>query len=106
MQISHYFVSCRITQTYDTGCCVYFYLGFNWGSFEDPVAVFEHLEILARKEILKSGGSLSHHHGVGKIRSKFYESQVSPLGVQLYTVIKKFLDPQNIFGVGNLLCHL
>ncbi|XP_065202121.1 alkyldihydroxyacetonephosphate synthase [Planococcus citri] len=106
MQISHYFVSCRVTQTYDTGCCVYFYLGFNWGNFENPVAVFEHLETLARTEILKCGGSISHHHGVGKIRSKFYQSQVSPLGVQLYTVIKKFLDPHNIFGVGNLLCHL
>jgi len=29
------------------------------------------LEHAARDEILKSGGSLSHHHGVGKIRRDF-----------------------------------
>lgn len=106
MEIKYYFISCRVTQTYDTGCCIYFYLGFNWGNFEDPVAVFEHLETLARTEILKSGGSLSHHHGVGKIRSKFYVNQVSDMGAELYKVVKNYFDPQNIFGVGNILCHL
>lgn len=68
--------------------------------------VYERLEVMAREEILKSGGSLSHHHGVGKIRSKFYRAQVTDYGVDLYKAMKQFVDPQNIFGVGNLLCHI
>ena len=39
--------------------------------FQDPVGLYVELEHLARQEILSSGGSLSHHHGVGKIRQAF-----------------------------------
>lgn len=28
--IKHYLISCRVTQTYDAGCCIYFYMGFNY----------------------------------------------------------------------------
>lgn len=58
---------------------------------------------MARDEILASGGSLSHHHGVGKLRAKWFCGQVSPLGVQLYSATKKQLDPKNIFACGNLV---
>lgn len=106
LKIKHFLISCRITQTYDTGCCVYFYLAFNSADQEDPVHVFEELESLAREEILKCGGSVSHHHGIGKIRSKFYTSQVSEYGANLYRVVKRYVDPQNIFGIGNILSRL
>lgn len=36
---------------------------------ENPVSVFAELEEAARDEILLAGGSLSHHHGIGKARS-------------------------------------
>ncbi|XP_026277356.2 alkyldihydroxyacetonephosphate synthase [Frankliniella occidentalis] len=104
--IDHYFISCRVTQTYDVGSCVYFYFGFNWTSLpetSDPLSVYERLEEMARDEILASGGSLSHHHGVGKLRAKWFCGQVSPLGVQLYSATKKQLDPKNIFACGNLV---
>ncbi len=65
------FISCRVTQVYDTGACVYFYLGFMWTGLSDPVAAFTLVEDRARLKILECGGSLSHHHGVGKHRKKF-----------------------------------
>lgn len=49
------------------------------------------------------GGSISHHHGVGKIRSQWYKQSVSQLGVNLFKSAKIELDPKNIFGLGNLL---
>lgn len=36
---------------------------------KDPPAVFGELEEAARDEILCAGGSLSHHHGIGKARA-------------------------------------
>ena len=54
---------CRVTQAYDAGACVYFYLAFNYTGISDPLHTFEEMEISARDEILSSGGSLSHHHG-------------------------------------------
>ncbi|XP_034477728.1 alkyldihydroxyacetonephosphate synthase [Drosophila innubila] len=102
-KISHYTISCRVTQTYDAGACIYFYFGFRSLSIPDPVAVFEAIEHSAREEILACGGSLSHHHGVGKIRSHWYRNAVTETGTSLYSATKRHLDPRNIFAAGNLL---
>ncbi|XP_062562789.1 alkyldihydroxyacetonephosphate synthase [Armigeres subalbatus] len=104
--ISHYFASCRVTQSYDAGAAVYFYFGFNHSNFSDPVHVYETIESHARDEILASGGSVSHHHGVGKIRARWYPQTVSEVGVNLYRATKNELDPKNIFAVGNFLPEL
>lgn len=100
--IQHFLVSCRITQTYDAGCCIYFYMGFNYGMISDPVKTYEAIEEAARHEILACGGSLSHHHGVGKMRANFYPKAVGEAGVALYRATKNHLDPNNIFSAGNL----
>uniref|UniRef100_A0A452QP61 Alkylglycerone-phosphate synthase n=1 Tax=Ursus americanus TaxID=9643 RepID=A0A452QP61_URSAM len=55
--------TCRVTQTYDAGACIYFYFAFNYRGISDPLTVFEQTEAAAREEILANGGSLSHHHG-------------------------------------------
>src|SRR5206468_5371040 len=65
------FVTARITQIYGTGVCIYFYFGFYYKGIPNPQEVYLELENMARDEILKSGGSLSHHHGVGKLRRAF-----------------------------------
>ncbi|XP_045448843.1 alkyldihydroxyacetonephosphate synthase [Melitaea cinxia] len=100
--IRHYFVSCRLTQTYDAGCCIYFYFGFKSTSIHDAVRIYEEIEDAARNEIIASGGSISHHHGVGKLRKKWYTDTVSEPGKQLLLAAKKALDPDNIFALGNM----
>lgn len=101
--VKYYLISCRVTQTYDAGACVYFYFGFNYSQLPNPVEIYEHIESVARMEILQNGGSISHHHGVGKLRSQWYPQSVSNVGVSLYTAAKRDLDPKNIFAAGNLL---
>ncbi|XP_043463911.1 alkyldihydroxyacetonephosphate synthase [Leptopilina heterotoma] len=100
--IEHYLVSSRVTQTYDAGCCIYFYMAFNYMGLTNPVEVYEEIEERAREEILANGGSLSHHHGIGKMRAAFYPEAVGNAGVSLYRAAKTHLDPQNIFAAGNL----
>ena len=99
-------VTCRVTQTYDTGACVYFYFGFNYHGLADPLKVYEEVENTARDEVLANGGSLSHHHGVGKIRKKWLPSAVSAAGIQVMQAIKQSLDPNNTFGSENLISKL
>ncbi|XP_055524388.1 alkyldihydroxyacetonephosphate synthase-like isoform X1 [Wyeomyia smithii] len=102
--IKYFAVSSRVTQSYDAGCCVYFYLLFKHLDIpEDSLKLFMEIEEIAREEILACGGTLSHHHGVGKLRSKWYPECVSPVGVGLYKAVKKELDPKNIFAAGNLV---
>ncbi|CRK94614.1 CLUMA_CG008114, isoform A [Clunio marinus] len=94
--IRFFLISCRVTQTYDAGACVYFYFGFRHNLKDDPVHTYEEIENKAR-------GSISHHHGVGKIRAKWYKQSVSNLGVSLYKSAKIELDPKNVFANRNLL---
>lgn len=95
------FVSCRVTQLYDTGVCVYFYFAFHYKGVESPSEVFAELERAARDEILRSGGSLSHHHGVGKLRKPFLPRIFTPAALAWRERLKQAVDPQNLFGCGN-----
>ncbi|XP_026680918.1 alkyldihydroxyacetonephosphate synthase [Diaphorina citri] len=103
MNVEHYLISCRVTQTYDAGCCIYFYFGYNFMGQKDPIGSYDYIEHCARDEIIACGGSISHHHGVGKLRSHWYPKQVSSVGVELYQSTKRQLDPKNVFANGNLL---
>jgi alkyldihydroxyacetonephosphate synthase len=95
------FATARITQLYRTGVCIYFYFGFFYKGIPNPQEVYLELENIARDEILKSGGSLSHHHGVGKLRRMYLPRIMSETGIQWKRDLKKTLDPQNVFGAGN-----
>lgn len=96
------FVTCRVTQVYDTGACIYFYLGTSYKGVQNPTEVFKELENAARDEILRCGGSLSHHHGIGKLRQHFLPEIMSDTMLEWNRLVKEAVDPQNIFGIGNL----
>jgi len=55
LDVTHFLVGCRVTQTYDAGACVYFYSAFHDPSEENPTAIFKEVENKARDEILASG---------------------------------------------------
>ncbi|XP_058839772.1 alkyldihydroxyacetonephosphate synthase-like [Topomyia yanbarensis] len=96
-------LSYRLTQSYDTGCCIYFYLSCKMnGSLERSLQAYMEVEDAAREEILANGGTVSHHHGIGKIRSKWFPTTSTKAGMGLLKAVKKELDPNNIFAVGNL----
>jgi alkyldihydroxyacetonephosphate synthase len=95
------FVSCRVTQLYETGACVYFYSAFHHKGVERPMEVYAAIEHAAREEILACGGSLSHHHGIGKLREGFMAEILSPAGLAWQEHIKRGLDPTDVFGIGN-----
>jgi alkyldihydroxyacetonephosphate synthase len=95
------FLSSRVTQLYPTGVCIYFYLAYYFKGVDNPPQIYSQLEHAAREAVLEAGGSLSHHHGVGKIRQDFMPQVHSPLTLQWVKSTKTLLDPQNIFGAGN-----
>ncbi|MEM7410046.1 MAG: FAD-binding oxidoreductase [Myxococcota bacterium] len=95
------FITCRITQLYDTGVAVYFYFATYYKGVENPSQVYAEIEHAARDEVLRCGGSLSHHHGIGKIRSPFLGRIQSGGMLEWGRQLKRAVDPTNVFGVGN-----
>jgi alkyldihydroxyacetonephosphate synthase len=51
----------------------------------------------------RHGGSLSHHHGIGRVRRPWLEAELGPAGVALLRRIKRALDPDGIMNPGVLL---
>ena len=95
------FIGCRVTQLYHEGACLYFYLCMSFEGVDRASAIFADLERVARDEILKQGGSLSHHHGLGKLRSSFAKERSSQEFQNVVTSIKDSIDKDNIFGARN-----
>ncbi|CAB9505815.1 Alkyldihydroxyacetonephosphate synthase, peroxisomal [Seminavis robusta] len=94
-------ISCRITQLYEEGACVYFYMAISGQGLSNPCDTFAAMEHEARESCMRHGGSLSHHHGVGKVRSCFLPKVNSPALNSWLRDIKDGIDKQNIFGARN-----
>ncbi|HEX6574138.1 MAG TPA: FAD-binding oxidoreductase [Gemmatimonadaceae bacterium] len=92
------FVSCRVTQIYETGCCIYFYMAFYAKGVADAVGAYHEIETIARREVIAAGGSISHHHGVGKLRLPFVDDIMSPAMQTWREQMKAALDPQGLFA--------
>ena len=69
----------------------------------DPVHLYEEIENAAREEILECGGSLSHHHGVGRVRAHFLGRVVSPAAMGVLGALKRHLDPRGVFAARHLM---
>ena len=95
------YLSYRVTQTYHTGVCMYFTMGFCGRGLERAVDIYHDIEHKLRQAILDRGGSLSHHHGVGKIRQQFMRQVQSENSIAVLRETKKALDPDNVFGIRN-----
>ncbi|ETI39597.1 hypothetical protein L914_14254 [Phytophthora nicotianae] len=95
-------IACRISQVYDTGVCVYVYYGINYFRVNEPMTLFRETELAAVDAIVRNGGALSHHHGVGKHRLAWLPAAISPPAIAAIQGIKSALDPTNVFAVTNL----
>ena len=95
------YISYRIPQIYHTGVCIYFMLGMSVKGVKNPEEKFSKIEHSLRGTIIKHGGSISHHHGVGKLRKDFIPDMLSKTSIQLIKEMKQSHDPSNVFGSSN-----
>ena len=95
------FFTSRISKVYHTGVCMYNTIAMCYDGVENPEDVFTEIEHIMRENFIKNGGSISHHHGVGKLRKDFMSKTISEGSVEMIKGIKKNEDPDNIFGAKN-----
>jgi len=53
--------------------------------------------------IMRDGGTLSHHHGIGKDHAPWIKQELGGNGLALLRAIKEQLDPEGIMNPGKLL---
>lgn len=96
----------RISQIYSDGVCLYFYYSFGYHDQKNTFNDFLKMRTLIMKTIVDAGGSISHHHGIGKKCREKYVNTLSPLEFRVFEATKRELDPKNIFANGNLYLNL
>jgi len=91
----------RLSKVYHSGACMYNTIAMSFKGVENPEKIFGEIEHELRKTIIDNGGSISHHHGVGKLRKDFIPDTISKGSVNLIKGIKSSQDPTNVFGISN-----
>ena len=94
-------VVCHISHVYAAGASLYFTVAC--AQLDDPVAQWRGAKAAAGDAILAAGGSITHHHGVGRDHVEWYAQEIGDLGVAALAAVKARLDPQGILNPGILI---
>jgi alkyldihydroxyacetonephosphate synthase len=97
-------VSCRFTHLYPDGPAPYFTLVTRAadGSVASALAAWREIKHAANAAVVSHGGTITHHHAVGRDHRGGYEREVDPLFRQMLSAAKQVVDPQGILNPGVL----
>ena len=96
------FMMIHISHVYENGANLYFtFLSpMEKGNEKNDFTTF-HRGLV--ETILEHGGSISHHHGVGRVLGPWMEGHLGRSSMELLRAVKKHLDPNNIMNPGGTL---
>jgi len=92
-------VTTHLSHAYPQGANLYFIFITKMNDINDYLAY--HSGIL--DAIQKSGASMSHHHGIGKMFGPWLEGSMGKLEYSIFRVLKNHFDPDNIMNPGGTL---
>jgi FAD/FMN-containing dehydrogenase len=95
--------SAHASHCYPQGANLYFVLGAQ--PARDPAAVervYQRIWSVAMETVLASGGSICHHHGIGKLRRPWLKHELGS-GYAVLERLKSAFDPRGLMNPGTLL---
>jgi alkyldihydroxyacetonephosphate synthase len=99
-------ISCRFTHAYPDGVAPYFtivVLGSPDGNVAAALAAWREIKLAANEAVVGHGGTVTHHHAVGRDHRSGYEVEVPTLFRRMLASAKAVVDPEGILNPG-LLC--
>lgn len=94
-------VLCHISHVYPAGASLYFTVVAALN--DDPQAQWAGAKDAASRAIGGAGGTITHHHAVGRDHRPYLEAEIGALGVDVLRAVKGVLDPQGIMNPGVLV---
>ena len=95
-------VACHVSHLYPSGASLYFTFLARQET-EAPLEQWRAAKGAASEAIMAGGGTITHHHGVGRDHAPWMMAEVGDLGVELIRAVKERLDPAGIMNPGKLL---
>ena len=94
-------VMCHISHVYPGGASLYFTVVA--GQRGNPIEQWSAAKTAASEAIMRTGGTITHHHAVGADHRPWMRDEVGELGVQVLRAVKATLDPAGILNPGKLI---
>ncbi|MDQ0725367.1 FAD-binding oxidoreductase [Microbacterium sp. W4I20] len=94
-------VMCHVSHIYPTGASLYFTVLS--GIRVDPLATWAGVKAGVNDAILAAGGTISHHHAVGRDHAPWLAHEIGETGIRILTAIKRELDPHGIMNPGAII---
>jgi alkyldihydroxyacetonephosphate synthase len=95
-------VMCHISHVYETGASLYFTLIARQRE-GDELGQWRAVKQAAGDAIMAGGGTITHHHAVGRDHAPWMAQEVGGGGVAALRALKSELDPAGIMNPGKLL---
>jgi alkyldihydroxyacetonephosphate synthase len=93
---------CHLSHAYADGASLYFTFiarAKRGAEMEQWAAV----KRAASEAIVAKGGTITHHHGVGRDHAPYMEAEVGRTGIDVLRAVKEQLDPTGIMNPGKLI---
>jgi alkyldihydroxyacetonephosphate synthase len=95
-------LTCRLTHVYPDGAAPYFTV-LAPARRGDELAQWDELKAAASEAILAGGGTITHHHAVGRDHRPWYDRQRPDPFADALRAAKAAVDPAGILNPGVLL---
>lgn len=95
------FVGCHMSHVYADGACLYLTLASVAADDADAQAKNARWWDVGMRACLDAGGSISHHHGIGRVKAPWLPEEVNGWW-DVLVAVKRALDPNGIMNPGAL----
>jgi alkyldihydroxyacetonephosphate synthase len=95
-------VMCHVSHLYRSGASLY-YTFLARQEAEAPLEQWRAAKSAASDAIVANGGTITHHHAIGRDHARWLRAEVGDLGLDLIRAAKERLDPVGIMNPGKLL---
>ncbi|GAB3220795.1 FAD-binding oxidoreductase [Kineococcus gypseus] len=87
------FIFCHLSHSYHSGACQYFTFAFQPPADRDGLEAYDIVKGAIQQAFIDNGGTLSHHHAVGREHKPWVADDLSPAGVRLVQALFAGVDP-------------
>jgi alkyldihydroxyacetonephosphate synthase len=95
-------VMCHVSHLYRSGASLY-YTFLARADAEAPLEQWRAAKSAASDAIVSNGGTITHHHAIGRDHTPWLRAEVGEVGLDLIRAAKARLDPAGIMNPGKLL---
>ena len=72
-------------------------------SLDRDIEQWQAIKRAATNAVVRNGGTISHHHGIGEDHLPWMAQEKGMLGIEVLRAVKRTLDPKGVLNPGKLI---